>query len=192
MDMSLGIDANTQVVVGSRAAQQVTESKQQQSTVSLQTSHLSSTYRPCLLTFVLGSPLHNTCKKTAPPKTKQKRAKAKEPKPSKTWMTDQNWQGQSHQRLRVSDLVATASRRQLTRDAQTFLENVFKKLSASRASFGSAVYRFNLVTVNDAKEKHASWVEANGSKRFCVGPGALGAENNRGCTSDLVKGADYP
>lgn len=88
-------------------------------------------------------------------------------------MTDQNWQSEAHSRLTY------------------LLPAIAKALGGRRGGIPnpkSVVSRFNLVTINDADEAHASWVEANGVKRYCVGPGDA---DNRGCDKSIVKGRDY-
>lgn len=90
-------------------------------------------------------------------------------------MTDQNWQGQAHARLE-NLLAAITKALRPTMPVPSFAS--------------SAVYKINLVTINDPSEGHASWVEANGVKRYCVGPGS--GKDNRGCDKRIVRGRDYP
>lgn len=67
------------------------------------------------------------------------------------------------------------------------------KANGNTARFDSrrdlyTIVKFKFRTVDDISLPHASWVEANGIKRLCYGPGLSSAGNNPGCDPTLRPG----
>lgn len=117
----------------------------------------------------LGAPIQASCL-DIPPGGKRKNAEVLED----GIMTDQDWQSASHSKLlHMFNAIATA------------LRGPNRRIPNARRS----ISRFNLITINDASEAHASWIEANGVKRYCAGPGSGG--DNRGCDKRIIQGRDY-
>lgn len=60
-----------------------------------------------------------------------------------------------------------------------------------RGKADQKVFKFNFRTVNDRDSPHIAWVEANGIKRLCQGPGlSPGGTDDPNCISELRPGVD--
>ncbi|RKU44299.1 hypothetical protein DL546_004156 [Coniochaeta pulveracea] len=86
-------------------------------------------------------------------------------KGSEVWTTDQNWQGDVHNRLG---------------DWAKYLW----KSGTAKPKGTLTVFPFKLRTVNDADSRYAGWVEANGKIRLCLGPGL--SSGGRDCWMPLT------